>query len=153
MDGRRLGRAVLGGFAAAAVWGVASAAVTRVLMRGITLTVGGTPGFSWVGTLGIAFVYVLALLPGAVALACSSRRWPVLLLGAGAAFLLFQAVAIGTQETVAAADLTTAEWAGLAALLAAMALTYAAQFVLVYRTAREISVPSGAHAVAARPAA
>jgi hypothetical protein len=105
-------------------------------MRVVVLVTEGTPGFSWVGTMGIAVVYVAALLPGAVALAYSAGRWPYLLFGGGIAFLVFEAVAIGVQETAHASGLAVWRWVALVVVLLAMAGVYAAQVALVHRGAR-----------------
>ena len=136
MDTHRLWRAIARGATAAAVWGLVSALLTRVLMRAVTLVTGGTPTFTWVGSLGIAVAYIAALLPGAVALAYSTSRWPWLIFGGGIAFLAYGAVMIGTAETAHADGLAAWQWAGLVTLLAAMTGVYAAQVTLVYRATR-----------------
>lgn len=132
----RLRRALTRGAVVTALWGVASAALTRVLMRAVALLTNGAPEFSWVGTVGIAVVYTAALLPGAVALAYSDGRWPYVVLGGGVALLAFEAVAIGTAETANASGMTAWRWAGLVAVLLVMAVVYAAQVILVHRGAR-----------------
>jgi hypothetical protein len=136
MDSQRLLRAFVRGAVAAAVWGLLSALLTRALMRAVVLVTEGTPEFSWAGTAGIALVYTVALLPGAVALAYSDRRWPYLLFGGGVALLAFEAVAIGIQETAHATALVTWRWVGLVVVLVAMIGVYAAQIALVHRGAR-----------------
>src|SRR3954465_7724126 len=105
-------------------------------MRAVVLLTEGTPQFSWAGTLGIAIVYVVALLPGAVALAYSDGRWPYLVFGGGIAFLAFEAVAIGAQETAHATGLSVWRWVVLVVVLAAMIGVYATQMALVHRGAR-----------------
>jgi hypothetical protein len=136
MDVQRLSRAFLRGAVVAGVWGLLSAAVTRALMRAVVLVTEGTPGFSWAGTLGIAIVYIVVLLPGAVALAYSDGRWPYLVYGGGIAFLAFEAVAIGRQETAHVTGLSTWRWAGLVVILLSMVSVYVAQIMLVHRGAR-----------------
>jgi hypothetical protein len=136
MDVQRLLRALIRGAVAAGFWGLLSALLTRALMRAVVLITEGTPEFSWTGTLGIAIFYVVALLPGAVALAYSDGRWPYLLFGAGIALLALQAVAIGTQETAQATGLSLWRWALLALILLTMLCVYAAQVALVHRAAR-----------------
>jgi hypothetical protein len=133
---QRFRQALIRGAVAAVLWGVASAVLTRVLMRAVVLITRGTPDFSWVGTVGIAIVYIAALLPGAVALAYSDGRWPYLLFGGGIAFLGFEAVAIGAQETAHATGLSVWRWAGLVVVLISMISVYAAQIALVHRGAR-----------------
>ena len=136
MTAQRFRGALIRGAVVAALWGVASAVLTRVLMRAVVLITQGTPDFSWVGTVGIAIVYVAALLPGAVALAYSDGRWPYLPFGGGIAFLAFEAVAIGAQETAHATGMSVWRWAGLVVVLIAMISVYAAQITLVHRGAR-----------------
>jgi hypothetical protein len=136
MDAQRLWRAVSRGVTVAVLWGLLSALLTRVLMRAVTLITEGTPEFSWVGTIGIAVFYIATLLPGAVALAYSTGRWPWLIFGGGIAFLAWTAVNIGAASTAYAEDLAAWQWAGLAVLLVAMTSVYAAQAALVYRGAR-----------------
>ena len=136
MDTHGLWQAVSRGARAAVLWGLISAALTRVLIRAVTLISEGSPQFTWAGTMVIAVVYVAALLPGAVALAYSAGRWPWILFGGGIAFLAYRAVLTGREETAHAEGLTTWRWAGLTALLTAMVCVYAAQVALVHRAAR-----------------
>ena len=133
MDKRRLWQAACRGAAAAGLWGLISAAVTRVQMRAVTLVTEGPAQFTWVGTMLIAVVYVAALFPGAVALAYSAGRWPWILFGGGVVFLTYRAVLTGLEETAHTQGLTTWRWAALATLHTAMACVYAAQVVLVHR--------------------
>ena len=136
MDTHRLWQAVSVGARAAVLWGLVSAALTRVLMRAVTLVTERAAQFTWAGTMVIAVVHVAALLPGAVALAYSAGRWPWVLFGGGVAFLAYRAVLTGLEETAHAGGLTAWRWAGLAALLTAMVCVYAAQAVLVHRAVR-----------------
>jgi hypothetical protein len=136
MDTHRLLVAVRTGVAAATIWGLVSAALTRALMRAITLITDGTPDFTWSGSFVIAVVYIGALLPGAIALAYTARRWAWILFGGGIAFLAYGALVIGLDETAHAQGLTAGRWIALVALLAAMLAVYAGQVVLVHRTTR-----------------
>jgi hypothetical protein len=131
----RIGRAVLAGCAAAAIAGVMSAAVTRALMRAVALLIREPSSFSLGGSAGIALIYTVALLPGCIALAFSPRRWPWIVLGAGAALLIFEAGAIGVQESTAARDVTGVRIVGLGLALLGMAVVY----VLQIRTAARLS--------------
>ena len=132
----RLSKAVLLGGAAAALAGVASAVVTRALMGAVARLVHEPTHFSLGGSAGIALIYTVALLPGCVALACTHRRWPWVVLGAGAALLIFEAVAIGVQETAAARDLTPMRLTALLIVLLAMAGAYGLQFRVAAQLAR-----------------
>lgn len=131
--------AIARGFAAAAVPGLVSAVVTRALMRAVALVANTGTHFSVGALILIAVLYIVALLPGCLALALSRARWPWVLFGAGVAFLGFEAVVIGVQETEAAHDLTPTRWVVLVLVLVAMLLTYAAQAVVAARWARRAS--------------
>lgn len=124
------------GLAAAAFPALLSAAVTRVLMRIVALTVGTDTHFAPFALLGIFAIYTLLLLPGCLALALSRSRWPWLLFAAGWAVLLFEGVAIGLDETSSAQDLSPMRWVGLSLLLLVMAAVYAGQGILAARWAR-----------------
>jgi hypothetical protein len=139
MAERRWVLAVRTGVAAAAVPGLVSAIITRLLMRAVTLIVNGVPDFTLTGSAGIAIIYMLFLLPGCLALALSRARWPWILFGAGAGVLLFEAIAIGRQETVDAHDMTATRWFALLTVLILMAAVYCAQCVIAARWARHHS--------------
>jgi len=136
MAERRWVRAVQTGVAAAVVPGLVSAIITRLLMRAVTLIVNGVPDFSLTGSAGIAIIYILSLLPGCLALAFTRARWPWILFGAGAGVLVFEAIAIGLQETAGAHDMTATRWFALVTVLILMAAIYCAQFVAAARWAR-----------------
>ena len=145
MDTHRLWQAVSRAARAAVLWGLISAALTRVLMRAVTLISEGSPQFTWAGTMVIAVVYVAALLPGAVALAYSAGRWPWILFGGGIAFLAYRAVLTGLEGTAHTGGLTTWRWAALATVLTAMVCVYEAQVVLLHRAVRgRARTPAGA---------
>ena len=141
MDAHRLLMAVRTGVAAATLWGLVSAVLTRTLMRTVTLITNGIPNFTWIGSFGIAVVYIAALLPGAIGLAYTAGRWPWILFGGGIAFLAYGAVVIGLEETAHAQGLTAGRWIALAAILAAMLAIYTGQVVLVYKSARSRGWP------------
>lgn len=128
--------AVARGFAAAAVPGLVSAGITRVLMRAVALVTNTGTEFTPRGLVIIAAIYIGALLPGCVALAANRGRWPWVLFGGGVAFLGYAAIVIGVQETEAAHDLTPTRWVMLVLLLLAMLLIYAAQAVVAAKWAR-----------------
>jgi hypothetical protein len=133
---RQLVRQLWTGVAAATVAGLLSAVITRLLMRAVAHIVNGIPQFSLGGSAFIALVYIVCLLPGCLALACTRARWPWVLFAGGSALLIFEAVAIGLGETAAAQDMTAGRWLLLVVVLTAMAATYAAQFVVAARWAR-----------------
>ena len=136
MDVHRLVRAVARGVAAAVLGAVVGAALTRVLMRLIILVAGGTPAFSWSGTVFIAIFYAVFLAPGAVALAWSRSRWPLFVFGAGAVAIPVQATGIATTDLADVGPLSTGQWALLTVLFVGMAAVYVLQAVVVFRVAR-----------------
>jgi hypothetical protein len=91
---RRSGAGVLAATAVGAVAGV----LARVLMRLIALVAGGPTSFSVGGTVAIVLIFVVVVLPGAVACAFHLRRTGWALLRAAGALLLFQSVVIPLQE-------------------------------------------------------
>ncbi len=124
------------GFAAAAVAGAGSALITRALMRAVVLLTNGDPEFSLGALLFIALFYMLALLPGCLALARTRAWWAWLLLAAGVMLLAFEAVAIGLDETTATHDMTPGRWSLFVAVLVSMLATYAIQVTLAVHWAR-----------------
>jgi hypothetical protein len=136
MDARRLVRAVGRGVAAAVLGGLVGAVLTRALMRLVMLVADGDPTFTWTGTAFIALFYVVFLTPGAVALAGSRDRWPLVLFGIGALAIPVQAVGIATTDLAAVGPLSTGQWALLAGLFVALAAVYVLQATIVFRVAR-----------------
>jgi hypothetical protein len=136
MDGRRLVRAAARGVGAAVIGGLVGALLTRGLMRLVMVVADGDTTFTWVGTAFIAVFYVVFLTPGAIALAWSTARWPVFLLGAGALAIPIQATGIATTDLAAVGPLSAGQWALLVPLFVAMAAVYALQAVIAYRVAR-----------------
>jgi len=136
MGWERLVRAVGRGVAAALLAGLVGAALTRGVMRLVMLVAGGTTTFSWTGTAFIALFYVVFLTPGAIALAWSRGRWPLVLFVVGAVAIPVQAAGIATTDLEAVGPFSTEEWAVLVPLFVAMAAAYALQAVIAYRVAR-----------------
>jgi hypothetical protein len=135
-------RAIRTGAVAATLAGVASAVVTRALMRAVAVLVREPTTFSLGGSAGIALIYTVALLPGCIALALSPRRWPWLLLGGGAALLIFEAAAIGTEEVSGAGDLGSVRIVAIGAVLLAMTVTYGWQIRAAARFSRRGQTPA-----------
>ena len=135
MNWHRIRTAVVAGTAAAVAGGVAAAILARLLMRAATLAVGSEPGFSLLGTTLICVVFVMWLLPGAITMAATPRRWAWAVLALGTATLATQAVAIGLQD-LEGQFLTTRETVLLAGIGTAMAAVLLGQLLLVGRWAR-----------------
>jgi peptidoglycan/LPS O-acetylase OafA/YrhL len=105
-------------------------------MRLIVVVADGDPSFTWTGLAFIALFYVVFLLPGALALAWSRARWPVVLFGVGALAIPIQATGIATTDLAAVGPISGGQWALLVPLLVAMAAVYALQALVVFRVAR-----------------
>ena len=136
MHGTRLLRAGARGVIAAVVGGLVGAVLTRGLMRLIMIVADGEPSFTWTGLAFIALFYVVFLTPGAIALAWSRARWPVVLFGAGALAIPVQAAGIATTDLEAVGPFSGGQWALLVPLFVAMAAVYALQALIVVRLAR-----------------
>ena len=128
-------RAVARGLGAAVIGGLIGAALTRALMRVVIIVAGGTPAFTWTGTMFIAFFYVVFLLPGAIALAWSRARWPLFLFGAGAVAIPVQATGIATTDLADVGPFSTGQWAVLVVLFVGLAAVYVLQALVVFRVA------------------
>ena len=136
MDVQRLLRALGRGVVAAVVGGLVGAALTRGLMRAVILVADGDARFSWAGLVFIALFYVVFLTPGAIALAWSRARWPVVVFGAGAVAIPVQAAGIATTDLEAVGPFSPGQWAVLVLLFLGMAGVYALQAAIVFRVAR-----------------
>ncbi|WP_091766187.1 hypothetical protein [Blastococcus aurantiacus] len=121
--------------AAAVSGGLVGALLTRGLMRVIMIVADGDRSFTWSGSAFIALFYVLFLVPGAVALAWSRARWPLVVFGAGAIAIPVQAIGIATTDLEGLGPFTAGQWAGLAASFVAMAAVYVLQAAFAYRVA------------------
>jgi hypothetical protein len=91
---------------------------------------------------------VVFLAPGAVALAWSRARWPLVVFGAGAVAIPVQATGIATTDLAAVGPFSPGQWAVLTVLFVGIAAVYVLQAAIVYRVAR-----GGAVEPAGRPAA
>jgi hypothetical protein len=136
VDLRRLIGAIARGAVAAVLGALVGTALTRALMRIVIIVAGGTPAFTWTGTMFIALFYVVFLLPGAITLAWSRARWPLFVWGAGAVAIPVQAAGIATTDLEAVGPFSAGQWAVLAVLFLCMAATYAVQAAVVHRVAR-----------------
>jgi hypothetical protein len=86
------------GIGAAVGTGVLVGGLARVLMRLVSIASGAAGEFTWGGSLSIVLVYAVAMLPGALVAAATTRvaRWFVA--AAGGVFLCFPAVGVAAEE-------------------------------------------------------
>jgi hypothetical protein len=131
-----IGGALRRGVAAALLAGLFGAVLTRALMRAVMVVADGTPSFTWSGLAFIALFYVVFLVPGAVALAWSRARWPLVVFGVGAVAIPVQAAGIAQTDLEAVGPFDAGQWVALSALFVAMAAVYTVQAAVVYRLAR-----------------
>jgi hypothetical protein len=136
MDGAGVVRAAARGVGAAVVGGLVGALLTRGLMRLIMVVADGDASFTWTGLAFIALFYVVFLAPGAIALAWSRARWPLVVFGAGALAIPIQATGIATTDLAAVGPIGAGQWALLVPLFVAMAAVYALQALIAFRLAR-----------------
>ena len=73
---------------------------------------------------------------GAISLAWSRDRWPLVLFGVGALAIPIQAAGIATTDLEAVGPLSAGQWVLLVPLFVAMAAVYALQALIVLRLAR-----------------
>jgi hypothetical protein len=91
---RRLGAGLL----AAVLLGTVAGLLAGALMRLVTLLAGDVAQLGAIGTVLVVVTFVVPMVPGAIAAAWRMRRTGVVLLVAGAAFLLGESVVILLQE-------------------------------------------------------
>ena len=96
----------------AGVAGALLGALSRVLMRLVTLIAGGEPGFSWSGTIFIVLLYVVAPAPVAALSAFTTRWWRWIAAAAGTALLAVPAIGVTGEELGNTAGFSAAQWAG-----------------------------------------
>jgi hypothetical protein len=112
---------------------VPAAIVSRLMMRAISHLSHEPTEFSWGGTAGIVLLYVLAVLPGALVAAFTTRRWRWLVMAGPTLMLALSGAAIASTVIEDAPDgLGTADWIGMwfgTAFIVGMVLTQAALVV------------------------
>jgi hypothetical protein len=108
-------RATMVGVLAAICAGVVVGALSRLLMRAVTLAADHAGSFSWVDSMGVLIIYSVAMIPGGIAAAATRRpiRW--VLAGGGAAFLLVPAIGIASEEIGETNVLSPLRWLVLGA--------------------------------------
>ena len=116
----RVIRNVALGLAAAVVVGAVVGALARLLMRLVTLAAGHEAAFTWGATLGIMLVFVIAMVPGGVVAALTTRRLRWLAPVAGAALLCVPAVAIASADLGETDGLSAQQWVGVGAATVAI---------------------------------
>lgn len=114
------------GLALALLVGTIGGLAARLWMRLFSVVLGHETGFSWQGTLGIVMVFTLGVIPGALAVAGTTRRWRRVPLGLGVLFLWYGTVVTAVQEDLPS-GVSVGETIGLALVALAFLLTPIAQ--------------------------
>src|SRR5687768_11266485 len=86
------------GFGAAVGTGVLVGGLSRVLMRLVSIARGAAGEVTWGGALSIVVVDTVAMLPGAIVAAATTRVARGFAAAAGAVFLCFPAVGVASEE-------------------------------------------------------
>jgi hypothetical protein len=100
------------GLASGVLAGVIAALPARLLMRIVALSAGQQTHFSWGATLGIALIFGIAMIPGAL-LSAATRRHRRWLLFLGALLLFIPATGVASDELGATSGFTIWNWAGV----------------------------------------
>jgi hypothetical protein len=108
-------RAVGVGLGAAIVGGAVVGAIARLLMRAVAVAAGHEGEFTMSGSVFIPLIYALAMIPGAIVAAFTTRWWRWLVVGAGSAFLCLPAVGVASEEIGDTDGLSAVRWMFLVA--------------------------------------
>jgi peptidoglycan/LPS O-acetylase OafA/YrhL len=111
----RLIRIVMAGVAGAVGAGILVGVVSRLLMRLVALAAGHEGGFSWLDSVAILMIYAVAMLPGALTAAATTRRLRWVVAAAGCVFLMGPAVGIASGEIGGTQGLSVLQWVALSA--------------------------------------
>jgi hypothetical protein len=135
----RVHRAVGVGLVAAIVAGGVVGVIARILMRAVTVAADHAGEFTWSGSTFIALIYVMAMIPGAIVAAFTTRWWRWLAVGAGSAFLCLPAVGVASEEIGNVNDLSAVRWVLLVITSALVFATIAVVAVATVRTVDRLS--------------
>lgn len=122
---RRVVAVLARGVGLALLVGALGGLAARLLMRFFAVALGHETGFSWPGTIGVVMVYTVAMVPGALAVAATRRRWRWLPLTLGVLFLWYGSALNALADLPG--DLPAGVTATLVVLGLAFLLTPAAQ--------------------------
>jgi hypothetical protein len=92
------------------VSGVAVGVIARILMRAVTVSADHAGEFTLNGSVVIPLIYAMAMVPGAVVSAFTTRWWRWLVIGAGSAFLCLPAVGVASEEIGTTDGLSALRW-------------------------------------------
>ena len=121
------------GFGAAIVSGAAVGVIARMLMRVVTISADHAGEFTFTGSIFIPLIYAVAMIPGAIVAAFTTRWWRWLVVGAGSVFLCFPAVGVASEEIGSTDGLSVLRWV---LLVATSVLVFASIAVVAVVTVR-----------------
>src|SRR4051812_3196670 len=103
------------GLGAAIVGGAVVGVIARILMRAVAVSAGHEGDFTLSGSIFIPLIYAVAMIPGAIVAAFTTRWWRWLVVGAGSAFLCLPAVGVASEEIGNTGGLSAVRWVFLVA--------------------------------------
>jgi hypothetical protein len=122
------------GVVGALVGGVAVGVLARILMRAVTVSADHAGEFTVSGSIFIPLIYAVAMLPGAIVAAFTTRWWRWLVVGAGSAFLCLPAVGVASEEIGNTDGLSALHWVFLVITSTLVFATIALVAVVTVRT-------------------
>jgi hypothetical protein len=84
--------------------------IARFLMRAVTVSADHAGEFTLGGSIFIPLIYAVAMIPGAILAAFTTRWWRWLGLGAGSAFLILPAIGVASEEIGNTDGLSALRW-------------------------------------------
>ena len=135
------------GLGAAILSGAVVGVIARILMRVVTVSADHAGEFTLSGSIFIPLIYVVAMIPGAIVAAFTTRWWRWLVVGAGSVFLCFPAVGVASEEIGSTDGLSVLRWVFL---VTASALVFASIAVVAVVTVRLVDRFLGRTVVDAR---
>jgi hypothetical protein len=120
----------LGGAIAA---GIVTGALSRLLMRAVTVAADHQGSFGVSGSVFIVLIYVVAMIPGGIVAAFTTRWWRWLVLGAGSMLLFLPAVGVASEEIGGTHGLSPLRWALLILTSALVFATIPADAIVTVR--------------------
>ena len=144
------------GIGSAILAGVCVGAIARLLMRAVTVAADHGGEFTLAGSVFIPLIYLVAMIPGGIVAAFTTRWWRWLVVGAGSAFLCLPAIGVAQEEIGNTSNLSAIRWFFLAItsvlVFASIALVAVVTVYLADRAlrrsapkAREGDLPSEMH--------
>jgi len=110
------------GLGGAIVAGAVVGAISRLLMRAVTVAADHPGSFGVSGSTFIVVIYIVAMIPGGIVAAFTTRWWRWLVFGAGSVLLFLPAVGVASEEIGGTHGLSPVRWV---LLIAASALVFA----------------------------